>query len=123
MKVKCVHLHPVSAAAQAVILTYRPVLFRHIESTSYPDPYITCPCKGEAPPRPYWRNRMRRWGHGHAPQPVTLVAIDGLLARRKVVEENKLQNQVVAGELFRQGPEGNRGADAGEGGSVERVGA
>lgn len=92
-------------------------------SACCPDPSITGWCRGEASRSPLLTKpdaAKRPWPRA---QPASLVAIDGLLARRKVVEENKLQNQVVPGELIGQGLEGSRGADAGEGRAVERVGA
>ena len=45
-----------------------------------------------------------------------------LLPRVYVVEEDKLQNQMVAGELLRQGREGDGSVDAGQGRAVERLG-
>ena len=44
-----------------------------------------------------------------------------LLPQVHVVEEDELQNQMVAGELLRQGREGDRSADACESRAVERV--
>jgi len=46
-----------------------------------------------------------------------------LLPHGHVVEEDKLQNQMVAGELLRQGREGDGSVDAGKSRTVERVGA
>ncbi len=46
-----------------------------------------------------------------------------LLPYSQVVEEGKLQNQMVAGELFRQGREGDGSVDACKSRPVERVGA
>ena len=50
-------------------------------------------------------------------------ALSGLLSQSYVVEEEKLQNQMVAGELIRQGREGDGSADACQSRTVERVGA
>ena len=50
-------------------------------------------------------------------------ALFDLLSHGHVVEEDKLQNQMVAGELLRQGREGDRSADACKSRAVERVGA
>jgi len=46
-----------------------------------------------------------------------------LLPQVHVVEEDELQNQMVAGELLRQGREGDRSADACKSRAVEGVGA
>ena len=52
-----------------------------------------------------------------------LTALFNLLSRGYVVEEDKLQEQMVAGELLRQGREGNGSVDACKSRTVERVGA